>query len=58
MVTHFPFKILSMLNNREIGRQLEHLSFESFLYFGVTLLVFKIVGKEPHEKERLNKTAN
>ena len=34
------------------------MSFESSSYIGVTLLVFKIVGKEPHVKERLNKTAN
>ena len=34
------------------------MSFESFLQIGVTLLVFKIVGKEPVVKESLNKTAN
>ena len=40
-----------MLDAKEIGLQLEHLSSESFLWIDVTLLVFKIVGKEPHVKK-------
>ena len=47
-----------MLGDIETGLWFEYLSFESFLSIVVTLLVPKIVGKEPHEKEGLNKTAN
>ena len=39
MVIHNSFKYLSILNSKEIGLQLKHLNFDSFLKIGVTLLV-------------------
>ena len=37
---------------------MEQISFESFLWIGVTLLIFKIDGKTPDENERLNNSVN
>ena len=47
-------KILSTLDNREIGLQLDTSSMESFLWKWITLAVFKIVGNIPVEKDKLH----
>ena len=40
-------KNLSILDNREIGQQLNTTSLESFLWMWITFSVFKIVGNVP-----------
>ena len=44
------FEILLILDNREIDLQLDNSSLESFLWMGITLALFKIVGNIPVEK--------
>ena len=34
-----------------------HISFDSFLFTGITLAIFSINGKSPYEKDRLNISA-
>ena len=47
-------KILSILDNREIGLQLDGSSLESFLWMRITLPVFKLVWNIPVEKDKLH----
>ena len=51
-------RILSILEGKNIGRQLEYLSSDSFLKMEMNLLDFKIKGKTTSEKERLNSSDN
>ena len=51
-------RILSILESKDIGRQFEHLSLDSFLKMGMALLDFRIEGKKPCEKEILNSSDN
>ena len=51
-------RILSILEGKNIGRQLEYLSSDSFLKMEMNLLDFKIKGKTTSEKERFNSSDN
>ena len=51
-------RILSILEGKNIGRQLEYLSSDSFLKMEMNLLDFKIKGKTTSEKGRLNSSDN
>ena len=46
-------KILSILENREIGLYVDASSLESFLWMGITLAAFKLIGNIPVEKDKL-----
>ena len=46
-------KILSILENREIGLYVDASSLKSFLWMGITLAAFKLVGNIPVEKDKL-----
>ena len=52
------WSISSTFDKREIGQLLEQSNLEFFLKIGTTLVVLSIDGKEPDEKERLNKSAS
>ena len=47
-----------MLESKEIGLEFEKSDFERFLCIGIILLVFKIAGNNPEEKDLLNKNAS
>ena len=51
-------RILSILEGKNVGRQLEYLSSDSFLKMEMNLLDFKIKGKTTSEKERFNSSDN
>ena len=50
-------KLLSRFDKRDIGRFVKF-DLESFLWIGITLAIFKRVGKVPVVKERLHKSAS
>ena len=49
--------ILSMLNNKAIGLEFKHANFDSFLCTGIALTTFRMDGKTPDGKDRLNASA-
>ena len=51
-------KILSKSDNREIAQSLVWSYFDSFLWMGMTLVVFKRFGKLPVVNQRFNKLLN
>ena len=49
---------MSRLDSKEISLQFEHSNLETFLYIGIILLVLKIEGDIPEEKDWLERIAN
>ena len=43
-----------MLDNKDIGLWFEQNCFDSFLWTGITLAIFRMDGNTPDEKDRLN----
>ena len=45
--------ILSILDNKEIGLEVQHNNFDSVFCPGITLAIFGMDRKTPNEKDRL-----
>ena len=49
---------MSILDSKEIGLYFEHINLGPFFYIGIILLVFKIEGNIPEEKDWLKRIAS